>query len=69
MYILIEMQTNESTAIVPAKTFTDRLQAESAFYTALAAAAVSSVRVHTVLLVDEHGKVIRQDCYEHLTEA
>ena len=66
MYILIEMQTVETqTAIVPAVTYADRNQAESAYYTALAAAAVSSVSVHAVMLIDDHGNIIKHDYYEH----
>lgn len=67
MYILIEMQTNgNQTALVPPKTYSDRLQAESAYYSTLSAAAVSTVQVHTVILLDEHGNTIKNDYYEHI---
>ena len=70
MYILQEIQTtNGNVALVPAQTFTDKGQAESAYHTALAAAAVSAVNVHTVMLYDEHGNVIKREFYEHLPEA
>lgn len=72
MYIIQEMQTtNNQTALVPALTYTDRNQAESAYHMALAAAAVSAVQVHTVLMFDEHGNTIKRDFYEHagLTES
>ena len=66
MYILIEMQTNNGqTALVQPRSYTDRLRAESAYYTALSAAAVSSVQIHTVVLLDEHGNVVKSDYYEH----
>lgn len=66
MYIIHEMQTNGSqTALVPAKTFTNMNEADSAYHTALAAAAVSSVEVHTVMLVDEHGNTLKREYYEH----
>lgn len=66
MYILQEIQTNGSTtALVPARTYTDKNEAESAYHTALAAAAVSAVNVHTVLLFDEHGNTIKREFYEH----
>ena len=68
MYILIEMQTeNGSTALLPALTYTDRNQAESAFYQKLSYAAVSEVDVHTVILMDEHGNTLKREFYEHLT--
>ena len=68
MYILIEMQTNNGqTALVQPRSYTDRLRAESAYYNALSAAAVSSIQVHTVVLLDEHGNTVKNDYYEHET--
>lgn len=70
MLILQEMQTTDNgTALVPTQTFTDKNQAESAYHTALAAAAVSTVPVHAVVLMDEHGNTIRREYYEHPAEA
>lgn len=67
MYILIEMQTNgNQTALVPPRTYSDRLQAESAYYSTLSAAAVSTVQIHTVVLLDEHGNTLKRDYYEHI---
>lgn len=66
MYILHEMQTTANgTALVPTQTFADRNQAESAYHTTLAAAAISSVTVHAVVLMDEHGNTVKRDFYEH----
>ena len=70
MYILQEMQTTgNTTALVPARTYTDKNEAESAFYLALASAAISEVEVHTVMLYDEHGNILRREYYEHIAEA
>ena len=69
MYIIQEIQTTGGqTALLPAVTFTDRNEAESAFHLKLGSAAVSSVDVHTVLMFDEHGNVIRREYYEHAGE-
>lgn len=69
MYILIEMQTTGTqTVLVPPVTYTDRNTAESAYYMTLAGAAVSTVNVHTVVLLDEHGNALKRDFYEHLPE-
>lgn len=69
MYIIQEMQTTGSqTALVPALTYADKNQAERAYHTALAAAAVSEVPVHTVIMIDEHGNTLKRDYYEHLSE-
>lgn len=68
MYVILEMQTTDNqTALVPPVTYTDKLQADSAYYQKLAAAAVSPVPIHTITMLDEHGRVERSDCYEHLT--
>lgn len=67
MYIIQEIQTTSgSTALLPAITKADKNEAESAFHSILASAAISSVGVHTVLLYDEHGTVLRREFYEHL---
>lgn len=69
MYIIQEIQTNgTTTALVPAKTFTDRKEAESAYYLALSSAAVSEVEVHTVIMFDEHGNTLLNGFYEHFAK-
>ena len=66
MYIIQEIQTtNGSTALLPAIVKADRNEADSAFHSILASAAISNVGVHTVLLYDEHGNVLRREFYEH----
>ena len=69
MIIIQEIQTSGTqTTLTPTVTFTDRNQAEARFHTILAAAAVSTVEVHTVLMYDEYGNVVRREFYEHLGE-
>lgn len=69
MYIVQEMQTTGGqTALVPAATYTDRNEADSAFHMKLGSAAISSVGVHTVIMYDEHGNVLRREYYEHAGE-
>lgn len=66
MYILIEMQTSGSqTAIPPITTKTDWHEAEAEFHRLCSIAAVSSVPVHTVMMVDENGNTARAEHYEH----
>ena len=70
MIILLEIQTeNGSTALLPAATYTDKNEAESAYHSKLASAAISSVDVHTVLMIDEHGNTLRREFYEHSDNA
>ena len=67
MYIVIEMQTdNGSTALLPALTYTERNDAESAYHLKLGSAAVSSVDVHTVVMLDEHGDIVKREYYNHV---
>jgi hypothetical protein len=66
MFIIIEMQTNNnSTAVVtPIPTATQENIALQKYYTALAAAAVSNVQLHTVTLLNEEGEVIRTEKFD-----
>ncbi len=69
MFIVIEMQTNDgATAIIPPSTHTDINVAYQKYYTILAAAAISSVETHTVMLVNETGAVIRCETFAHAHE-
>lgn len=66
MIIIQEIQTNgSSTALTPAVTFSDKNQAESRYHSILASAAISEVQIHTVIMYDEHGNVLKRDYYEH----
>ena len=66
MYIVQEIQTtNNATILVPAAVFSDKNQAESAYHQALCSSAISSVDVHTVILYNEHGVVLKAEYYEH----
>ena len=67
MYINIEIQKSNqgSVAIVPPASFDDRNAAEAAYHTALAAAAVSSVNVHSVVMLSDTGERIMGQTYYH----
>ncbi|MCR5835958.1 MAG: hypothetical protein K6G88_05605 [Lachnospiraceae bacterium] len=65
-YLVIELQTNEegqTSNIVTS--YNDINQAESKYYTVLAAAAISNVKKHAAVLLDAEGGFIRSDGYEH----
>ena len=69
MYIIQEIQTtNGVAALLPAVTKNDKNEADSAYFSTLSFAAVSSINVHTVLMYDEHGNVLRREYYEHAGE-
>lgn len=68
MIIVQEIQTNGGvTALLPARTYADRLAADFAYFSCLAAAAISNVNVHAVVMYDEVGNFIQSGYYEHPT--
>lgn len=69
MYIVQEIQTTgNQTALLPALTYADRNEAESAYHMKLGSAAIGSVEVHTVIMIDEHGNMLKREYYEHVAE-
>lgn len=66
-YIIIEIQKSNSgaVAIVPPASYTNQSMAEQAYHTALAAAAVSSVDVHSVVMLSDTGDRIKGETYYH----
>lgn len=68
-YIIIEIQKGDSTAVVPPVVYTDKDQAEQKYHTALAAAAVSSVPVHSVVMLKDNGSLVKAEKYIHEANA
>ena len=65
-YILIELQTNRDGTVGNIVTAYDELpQAESAWHSVLAAAAISTLPVHAAVLVNSLGEVVESRCYTH----
>lgn len=66
MYLVLEMQTNAGSGISTITTRKDTLpEAESMYHSILAAAAVSSVEVHSASVLNESGKQILHQAYAH----
>lgn len=65
---VIESQVNGDTGSVIPTAYTDRPLAEQAYHTALAAAAVSSVPKHGVMLCNEDLFVLKEEVYNHYPE-
>ena len=65
MYIIHEIQTNETSALLPPLAYEDRNEAEAAYHSKLASAAISSVKIHTVVMMDEYGVVLKNEFYKH----
>ena len=67
VYIIIEIQksNNGTVAIVPPVSYTNQAQAEQAYHTALAYAAVSNIDVHSVIMLSDTGDRIKGETYYH----
>lgn len=65
VYYVIESQVNGDTGSVNPVAYTDKALAEQAYHTALAAAAVSTVQKHGVMLCNEDLFVLKEEVYNH----
>lgn len=66
MYIVIELQKDTKGVVSNIVTSFDTLaEAESKYYSILADAAISSVPVHSAVLVSEEGFPVKHQCYKH----
>lgn len=66
-YLVIEIQkSNEGAcAVTPVQIFDNKQQAEQAYHGALAFAAVSSIDVHSVVMLDHTGTRLKGETYYH----
>ena len=64
MYIVMEIQ-NSGTVATLVSQYADKNAAEGAFHQILASAAVSSVPVHSAVLMTDKGVWLRSESYEH----
>lgn len=66
MFIVIELQKNAEGVVSNIVTSFDTLaEAESKYYTILAAAAISKIPVHSAIIVSEEGFPVKHQCYKH----
>ena len=65
MYIILEIQTNETSALLPPLAYESKNEAEAAYHSKLASAAISTVKLHTVVMMDEYGVVLKNEFYKH----
>lgn len=68
MYLVIEIQKAGDQLANIVTAYSSRNEAESKFYTVLAAAAISSIEKHAASLLTEDGNCIRSEVYEHEQE-
>lgn len=66
MYLVIEIQkTNNGSLSAITTTHESRDEAEQKYHTVLAYAAVSSVNVHSAVMLDDTGMRIKGETYYH----
>lgn len=64
-YIIIEMQTNDGqTAVLSPLAYSDRINAEAVFLEKCAYARRSGLSCHSVILLDQTGKVLARKAFE-----
>lgn len=68
-YIVIELQESADGQVANIVTSHDTVnEAESKYHAILSAAAVSSVPVHSAIMVNSHGGYINSQSYDHTGE-
>lgn len=66
MYTIIELQTeNGQTAVVTPITRETRDEAESEWHRIMSTAAMSTVDIHSAVILNEEGQIIKTGCYKH----
>ena len=64
-YLTIELQTNNGTTANIVTQQNDLAAAESAYYSICASAVISSVEVHSIVLMDETGMTLKNGFFTH----
>lgn len=65
VFIVMEIQSNDKVAATLINSYTDRNVAESKFHQILTSAAVSTVLVHSAVLMTDNGRVLKNETYRH----
>lgn len=65
MYIVIELQTNDGVTSQIVSAYSTLSLAVQKYHQILSAAAVSSVDIHTALIVDEYGTTLHREFFNH----
>lgn len=66
MYIVLEIQKqNQDVALLPPLVFGNRNEAEQSYHSKLSFAAVSAIPCHTVVLMDDEGRLEEEKTFYH----
>lgn len=67
MFTVIELQTNDGTTSVLTTTFADESLAYQKYHQILSFAAASTVDIHTAVVINEYGNLLRNETFDHRT--
>lgn len=65
MFIVIEIQVEDSTVSTIVNSYQDINQAEYKYHTILSVAAVSNVDIHSAAMLTEDGTCLKSESYNH----
>lgn len=68
VYIVMEIQSDNTTASTLVNSYTERNAAESKFHQILGTAAISNVPTHSAVLLTDTGKALKSETYSHKVE-
>ena len=69
LYIVIEIQSIGNSCTTLTWSFNNQDQAMAKFFSVLAAAAVSSVPIHSAVIITDRGDMVRSEHFYHAGEA
>lgn len=65
MYIVLEMQTNGNQTATLTNAYTSKNEAYQKFHLILSSASVSSVEIHTAIILNEFGMIEARGSFDH----
>lgn len=70
MYVILELQVMNGNiyAVTPIQTAETQNEAMSKYHSILSVAAVSSVPIHSAIVINERGEYVARETYEHVVE-
>lgn len=68
VYVVVEIQSTGESASILQNTFVERNDAESDYHRILQSAAISTVPVHSAVLLTDTGVTLKTEKYEHKIE-
>ena len=68
MYYIIEIQETNKVPAMLTNTAATKNEALSKYHTVLSFAAISQVEFHSCVILDEQGRQIARECFNHVQE-